>query len=78
MQRFFCNLGLSPTKDPANKFSIVLPNRARILALPADEDNIRGFSSVSLVIIDEAARVPDSVSRRPSRYLLRNIYNAVT
>jgi hypothetical protein len=40
---------------------IELANGSRILSLPADEGNVRGFSSVRLLIIDEAARVPDSL-----------------
>src|SRR5262249_25323987 len=36
-------------------------NGSRILALPAEEKNIRGFASVSLLIVDEAARVPDEL-----------------
>jgi hypothetical protein len=34
-------------------------NGARIVALPGKEATIRGFSGVSLLIIDEASRVPD-------------------
>jgi hypothetical protein len=38
-----------------------LANGARIISLPGDEETIRGFSSVALLIIDEAARVPDAL-----------------
>ncbi len=34
---------------------------SRIVALPGKEETIRGFSGVSLLIIDEAARVPDAM-----------------
>jgi hypothetical protein len=34
-------------------------NNSRIVALPGKEETIRGFSGVSLLIVDEAARVPD-------------------
>lgn len=40
-----------------------LPNGAEMWALPSKEGNIRGFSAVSLLIIDEAARVPDDLYR---------------
>lgn len=41
-----------------------LPNGSRIVALPgADEATIRGYSSVALLIIDEAARVADALYR---------------
>jgi terminase large subunit-like protein len=45
--------------DGENKCSILLPNGARIVGLPENEDTIRGFSQVGLLIIDEAARVSD-------------------
>ena len=41
--------------------SSVLPQGSRIVGLPANEATIRGFSAVSLLIIDEAARVPDEI-----------------
>jgi hypothetical protein len=36
-------------------------NGSRIIALPGTESNIRGFSKVSLLVVDEAARVSDSL-----------------
>jgi hypothetical protein len=36
-----------------------LENGSRIIALPGEEKTIRGYSGVSLLIVDEAARVPD-------------------
>ena len=36
-------------------------NGSRVLSLPGTEGTIRGFSGVSLLIIDEAARVADSL-----------------
>ena len=47
--------------DGTNRYSLQFTNGARILALPGKRDNIRGFSKVSLLIIDEAAWVPDSL-----------------
>jgi hypothetical protein len=47
--------------DGSNRHSLQFPYGARILALPGNRDRIRGFSSVSLLIIDEAAWVPDSL-----------------
>jgi hypothetical protein len=38
-----------------------LSNGSRILSLPGTEGTIRGFSGVSLLVIDEAARVSDSL-----------------
>src|SRR5262249_59610271 len=36
-------------------------NGSRILLLPGKESTVRGFSDVALLIIDEAARVPDAL-----------------
>jgi len=41
--------------------SLDLPNRSRIVGLPANENTIRGFSAVTLLLIDEAARVSDGL-----------------
>jgi hypothetical protein len=38
-----------------------LANGSRILSLPGTEGTIRGFSEVALLVIDEAARVSDSL-----------------
>lgn len=40
---------------------IELENGSRIIALPGTERTVRGFAGVSLVIIDEAARVEDEL-----------------
>jgi hypothetical protein len=41
--------------------SMELANGSRIISLPGDEQNIRGYSGVRLLVIDEAARVPDAL-----------------
>jgi hypothetical protein len=38
-----------------------LANGSRVVALPGDEKNIRCFSGVALLVIDEAARVADAL-----------------
>jgi hypothetical protein len=40
---------------------LTLSNGARIIALPGKEETIRGFSGVTLLVIDEAARVLDDL-----------------
>ncbi len=40
-----------------------LANGSRVVCLPGREESIRSFSSVALLIIDEAARVPDDLYR---------------
>jgi hypothetical protein len=39
--------------------SMTLSNGSRIISLPGTEETIRGYSSVRMLIIDEAARVAD-------------------
>ena len=60
-RKFISRLGIHTTSDRHNEISIVFPNGSRIVGLPSSEDKIRGFSSVSLLLIDEAARVDDSL-----------------
>ncbi|MBI3207800.1 MAG: hypothetical protein HYZ37_02730, partial [Candidatus Solibacter usitatus] len=60
-QSFLTLLNIRPKSDNQNKSSIVLPNKSRIVGLPCREQTIRGFSAVSLLLIDEAARVPKSL-----------------
>jgi hypothetical protein len=54
-------MGVRPRGDGKNPLSLLLPNGSRIVGLPGTEGTVRGFSSVSLMVIDEAARVPDDV-----------------
>ncbi len=46
-----------------NKLSCKLINNSRIISLPSTESTVRGFSNASLIIEDEASRVPDSLYR---------------
>lgn len=56
---------LSAEQQPAliedNKLSLTMMNKSRIVSLPGNEGTIRGFSGASLIIEDEAARVPDEL-----------------
>jgi hypothetical protein len=52
-------LRIKPRGDGDNPVSIQLPNGSRIVGVPGKEARIRGFSAVSLLIIDEAAWVSD-------------------
>ncbi|HZS61428.1 MAG TPA: terminase family protein [Gemmatimonadaceae bacterium] len=58
-------VGTLGTSAPAlvndNEMSVEFETGSRILALPGTEANVRGFSGPSLVIFDEAARVPDEL-----------------
>jgi len=59
--RFLEKLDIQPKGDGDNEMSLLLPNRSRIVGLPGNEVTVRGFSSVSLLLIDEAARVSDEM-----------------
>lgn len=54
-------LGIAPKGDGDNEISLQLPNRSRIVGLPGTEGTVRGFSAVSLLVIDEASRVEDAM-----------------
>jgi hypothetical protein len=48
--------------DGRNRHSLKLPNESRIIALPGQlQQTVRGFSALSLLIIDEAAQVTDTL-----------------
>jgi hypothetical protein len=58
---FARRLGWKPRGDGDNEISLAMPNESRIVGLPGKEGTIRGFSAVSLLVVDEAARVPDAM-----------------
>jgi hypothetical protein len=58
---FVMKLGIRPRGDGDQDLSLLFPNGSRIVGLPATEATVRGFSAVSLMLIDEAARVPDAM-----------------
>ena len=37
------------------------PGGGRILSLPSSESTVRGYSKVSLLVLDEASRIPDEI-----------------
>ena len=48
--------------ESETKLALELSNGSRILCLPGgDEGAIRGFSGVRLLVLDEAARIPDAL-----------------
>jgi hypothetical protein len=60
-------LGITPRGDGDNNISLMFPNGSRIVGLPGTEGTVRCFSAVSLMLIEEAARVEDAMykSLRP-------------
>jgi hypothetical protein len=49
-----------PVKDES-ALRLELRNGSRIVSLPGDETTVRGYSGVRLLVVDEAARVPDDL-----------------
>jgi hypothetical protein len=47
--------------DAELKLTLELSNGSRIISLPGKEETIRGYSGARLILIDEAARVPDEL-----------------
>lgn len=60
---FVQQLGFPVKGDGDNAVSLQFPNGSRIVGLPGTEGTVRGFSAVSLIVIDEAARVDDAMYR---------------
>ena len=58
---FARRLGVPVKGDGDNEMSIEFPNRSRLVGLPGSEATIRGFSSVTLLLVDEASRVSDEL-----------------
>jgi len=58
---FIQDLKVMPRLLEDNKLSCTFENKSRIVSLPSSEATVRGFSGVSLIIEDEASRVPDEL-----------------
>ena len=56
----FANL---PRAIRQNSEEMEFSNHSRMIALPCKEETIRGYAHIDLLIIDEAARVPDDLYR---------------
>ena len=58
---FARKLGAPVRGDGDNEISLEFANKSRIVGLPGNEATARGFSAVSLLLVDEAARVSDDL-----------------
>jgi phage FluMu gp28-like protein len=58
---FVRKMGIGAKGDGDNEISLAFPNGSRIVGLPGTEATIRGFSAVSLLLVDEASRVSDDL-----------------
>lgn len=59
--RFYNDLGRPVPAEAESNLRLELANGSRIVSLPGKEETIRGFSGVRLLVVDEAARVPDEL-----------------
>jgi hypothetical protein len=59
--RLWHKLGCPSRGRAPTRLELTLANGSRIVSLPENEAGIRGFSGVSLLVIDEAARVSDEL-----------------
>jgi hypothetical protein len=50
-----------PARNEDTRLSIKLDNNSHVVSLPGSEGTIRGYSSVDLLMLDEAARVVDDL-----------------
>jgi hypothetical protein len=55
------SLGRPVPSEGENALSLTLENGSRVVSLPGTESTVRAYSAVRLLIVDEAARVPDDV-----------------
>jgi hypothetical protein len=60
MDLFLAALALPTHGESGKTLSRVLPNGSRVIGLAADDDTVRSYTA-NLVVLDEAARVPDDV-----------------
>jgi Terminase large subunit, T4likevirus-type, N-terminal len=61
MSGFYRDLGRPASAVAERKLSLELENGSRIVTLPGSEKTVRGFSGAALLVVDEAARVDDSL-----------------
>lgn len=59
--KLYSQLGRPVPVTQESALTMTLANGSRVVSLPGRESNIRGYSGVRLLIIDEAARVPDAL-----------------
>jgi Terminase large subunit, T4likevirus-type, N-terminal len=58
---FWQQLPGAPTASQESLTRMELSNKSRIISLPGSERTVRGFSAATLIIMDEASRVPDEL-----------------
>jgi hypothetical protein len=54
-------LGRPVSSEAENRLSLELENGSRIVVVPAQAGTVRGYAAVTLLVVDEAAQVPDEL-----------------
>ncbi len=80
VRRLYGAMGRPVACVQETQLSMELANGSRIVALPGEEETIRGYSGVRLLVIDEGARVPDALyySVRPMLAVSRGLLVALS
>jgi hypothetical protein len=63
VKRLYNALGRPVATVQESALTMELANGSRIVSLPGEEETIRGYSRVRLLILDEAARIDDALYR---------------
>jgi hypothetical protein len=63
VKRLYSRLGRPVACVQESQLTMELSNGSRIVSLPGEEETVRGYSDVNLLVIDEASRVPDDLYR---------------
>lgn len=58
---YYHRLGCPVPAVAETSYHLELENGSRVISLPGNEETIRGYSGVRLLVVDEAARVPDEL-----------------
>jgi Helicase len=61
IHRFWQALPGAPAAEQESLTRMELSNGSRIISLPGSEKTVRGYSAATLIVMDEAARVPDEL-----------------
>lgn len=61
VRKFSLELQLIECLEEPTKHELLLVGGGRVLGMPNNEATVRGRSAVSLLVVDEAARVPDNL-----------------
>jgi hypothetical protein len=61
VRHFYGEIAGAPETVQETALTMRLENGSRIISLPGNEKNIRGYSGAALLIVDEAARVEDAL-----------------